>query len=449
MLDGDSYVGWIPCVNGHLDFALIRPGIRGGLTKESKKDRKSTLITYAPKGHNDSHARNVVMQSWVDWQDERTEDGTFRVCAFATVKEQSDLDLRELNGSLIIYPKAYEIINGEHVASLLDKIHDMAAIQKPNWKERQKLLNESWDIIQNCIPSCNTKNPFGQVISETTEMKPNLFRVDFKVKANGLAYLSFHELENQISGNNTLTEEDKFVICRQAFYYIKYSLHVHKHHEHKVDALTSIVKNDQYAGMKMIGQIKRELTGIKRTQLEHKRRHHSAEAIGIIGYLQSFQTALHGMKMITDEQYEMEKERLKGLEKSFNAQVSRFEEKYIKNLHIATAGKQWATIFLATVSLCFIAFVNLYAKNISVNNPGDNIALLNNLASNPIHFLLFPLVLIICVSMFYFTIKLYYNLRNNHFSFWRAIFKMNVIWLILAMLLPPFFAVSIALYLNW
>ena len=26
------YVGWIPCVNGHLDFGLTKVGIKGGFT---------------------------------------------------------------------------------------------------------------------------------------------------------------------------------------------------------------------------------------------------------------------------------------------------------------------------------------------------------------------------------------------------------------------------------
>jgi len=66
-----SFVGWIPCVNGHLDFGLIRPGIRGGLTKEEIKDKKISAISYSPIGQNDNHTRRIALQSWVNWQDER------------------------------------------------------------------------------------------------------------------------------------------------------------------------------------------------------------------------------------------------------------------------------------------------------------------------------------------------------------------------------------------
>ena len=446
-----SFVGWIPCVNGHLDFGLIRPGIRGGLTKEEIKDKKISAISYSPIGQNDNHTRRIALQSWVNWQDERKENGEFRVCLFGEVHEEQDLDNRELIGSVIIYPKGYETVTGKHSAGLLDTIHALGELRNAphqNWSNQQSKLNQQWEVLQRHIPDSTTQSPFKLVINKDSEPQPNIFRIDFRVRANGLTYLTFHDLNGQKFEHHALTDEDRFVLCRQAFYYIKYSLHVHKHHEHKVDALTSIVPNNTHAGMKLIGQIKRELTGIKRTQLEHKRKHHSAEANGIIGYLQSLQICLLNEKMITKAQYRTETVRLNSLEKSFNAQFARIEDRYNKTQHIATASKQWTTLFLATISLTFLAYINLYGKAQNAISPVGDSAILSLLKQDHAHFLYLPLTALICVLFCYFTAKGYYTVREHHVGFWKKIFRMNIFVLILIMVGPPILVAIIALLLS-
>ena len=39
-----EYIGWIPCINGHLDFGLMRPGIQGGFTDLNSKDENAIEI---------------------------------------------------------------------------------------------------------------------------------------------------------------------------------------------------------------------------------------------------------------------------------------------------------------------------------------------------------------------------------------------------------------------
>lgn len=64
-----SYSGWIPCINGHLDFSLAKVGIKGGFTNADYKDGKVVEKNYSLDSLSDSHHRGVVLQSKVDWRD--------------------------------------------------------------------------------------------------------------------------------------------------------------------------------------------------------------------------------------------------------------------------------------------------------------------------------------------------------------------------------------------
>ncbi len=99
-----SHFGWVPCINGHLDFGLIKPGITGGLTNEFE-DQKTSLVNYSTNAYLDSHARKIMMQSKVDWKDTGGDDynGQFRVFTVAETEYSDCLDGRELVGKIIIY----------------------------------------------------------------------------------------------------------------------------------------------------------------------------------------------------------------------------------------------------------------------------------------------------------------------------------------------------------
>lgn len=253
-----KYTGWVPCINGHLDFGLTQVGLRGGFTK-NKKDKNVSFVNYSPAGYNDSHERNISMQSWVDWSDRIEGDGVFRVCMIAQAEKANSVDDRILKGKIIIYAKCYETENGTYHGVLLDKIHDMHNAYKEYikvrgvdaWNETQKNLNSTFCEINKIISEAESAlgDPKRALIadSESNTVQQEVYIVDFLVQCDGLSFLNFRDL-NMHEG---IESEDKFVICRQAFYYLKYSLHMHKHHEVKADALTTIVENDAaVCGMK-------------------------------------------------------------------------------------------------------------------------------------------------------------------------------------------------------
>lgn len=90
-----QYLGWIPCISGHLDFGLMKPGISGGFTNKDIKDNKTNHINFGYLAQKDHHARRVMLQSKVDWQyrlSDKEYDGSFRVFVIAEASESACMD---------------------------------------------------------------------------------------------------------------------------------------------------------------------------------------------------------------------------------------------------------------------------------------------------------------------------------------------------------------------
>ncbi len=452
-----QFVGWIPCVSGHLDFGLINVGLQGGFTNSKKKDPKNFCCHYSKTGFRDSHEQRVVIQSWVDWKDRVDSDGDYRVCVVTEANHSDDLDKRELTGCAIVYRKKYETLTGEHRSSLLDAMHDLNNyfVESRNsstesWNVSQEKLNGLWDVVVSKTPTPETSSPSTLLFGDCREAKPDIYRVDFKIQADGITLSSFTNLRGQsieVDGNtNILNDEDRFIVCRHVFYYLKYSLHVHKHHEHQADALTSIVPFEKNAGLKLIGQIKRELSAIKRTQLHHQRLHHSSEAIGILGYINSLLIALKDKEMISESQFDKESGRCNNMEKSFKGQSARIDDCFKKRSHIASSTKQVTMMMLSYISLCLIAFINLFKKNEDVNP--DSSKVLSFLAESQSSFIYLPFVMLTSILICHCTTRYFYRLREEKISFWKVIYKLRSIYLYCILIFPPLIVVSIALFLS-
>src|SRR5690606_42004105 len=115
---------------------------------------------------------------------------------------------------------------------------------------------------------------------------------------SSLVYLSTPSQQHR-----PLSDNEKYQSTRQAYYYIEYSLHSHKHHQAEQDSLTPIVPYDpstdgkRDAALKMLCQLKRELTHIKRT-LTQEQGLYSDDALGILSYMGSLLTTLNTRKLI-------------------------------------------------------------------------------------------------------------------------------------------------------
>lgn len=324
-----SHIGWIPCINGHLDFGLMVPGISGSFTNNSLADPKTTRINYGYKKQNNHHSRRIILQSKLDWRDrnDNSDEGHFRVVVVAESNEDENLDNRTLTGKLFLYPLGKEPNRSESGISSLpwfDSIHKAntllnnykPATDKSTWKEVQKKLN----LLYKKTDSALTAN--------TNPIKEHFYGVNFTIDAHGFAQLLIPE-DTEVEDEAT-----KYLLLRQAFYYIKYSLHTHKHHFIEEDSLTTIVPlyevKDRACftniALKLLGQLKRELTCIKRTYSNGGQKAFGEEQ-GIISYMNSLCVSLRSKGFIDDKILHREQEYLKSLSSSFSVQSEKREKK--------------------------------------------------------------------------------------------------------------------------
>ena len=321
-----SHIGWIPCINGHLDFGLMVPGIQGGLTDLNFIDRKTTLINFGNIKKNNHHARKIMLQSKVEWKDTKGPnfDGCFRVFVTAEANESECMDKRELKGSIYIYPLARETIKSGSNIDIdfpwFDDIHNAKLILNEYNKQSKSIIEDEnkktmWSEVQ-----CKLNNIFDKLNTNlesgaSKHIDKNYYKANFKVCSKGFCELSFCTTSSSQTPKST-----EYIVLRQAFYYLKYSLHIHKHHGHDSDALTTIIPNDKdKVALKLIGQLKRELTSIKRTysQLGYKK---SDNEQGILAYMNSLCTSLKDKGYFTRDLYNRELDYLYSLESSFHAQ---------------------------------------------------------------------------------------------------------------------------------
>ncbi|MBN8239887.1 hypothetical protein JF541_12055 [Marinobacter hydrocarbonoclasticus] len=311
-----QYLGWIPCISGHLDFGLMKPGISGGFTNKDIKDNKTNHINFGYLAQKDHHARRVMLQSKVNWQDrlnDKDYDGSFRVFVIAEASENACMDNRELHGSVYIYP------TGEQEGSKAqnrEKPWFQTIHEAQETYDRSNGNVDGWDESRSQLNRC-----YDRLKEELKAM--GFWRVDFKATSGGLVYLS-----TPTEQHRPLSDNEKYLITRQAYYYIKYSLHSHKHHQAEQDSLTTIVPYDpstdgkRDAALKMLCQLKRELTHIKRT-LTQEQGLYSDDALGILSYMGSLLTTLHTRKLIDGDLYQREGRYIDSLRGSFQVQESR------------------------------------------------------------------------------------------------------------------------------
>lgn len=311
-----QYLGWIPCISGHLDFGLMKPGISGGFTNKDIKDNKTNHINFGYLAQKDHHARRVMLQSKVNWQDrlnDKEYDGSFRVFVIAEASQSACMDNRELHGSVYIYPTSEQegskAQNREkpwfQTIHEAQEIYDRSNGNVDGWGESRSQLNRCYERLKEELEAMG------------------FWRVDFKATSGGLVYLS-----TPTEQHRPLSDNEKYLITRQAYYYIKYSLHSHKHHQAEQDSLTTIVPYDpstdgkRDAALKMLCQLKRELTHIKRT-LTQEQGLYSDDALGILSYMGSLLTTLHTRKLIDGDLYQREGRYIDSLRSSFQVQESR------------------------------------------------------------------------------------------------------------------------------
>ncbi|MBE7214185.1 hypothetical protein MK852_04670 [Shewanella benthica] len=354
-----EFIGWVPCVNGHLDFGLTKVGIKGGFTDHTCKDKNVIEANFSCAPQPDSHHRRILLQSKVNWRDTEAFDkdrGHFRVTVTAEVAKSNSMDERSLKGNILIYPLGAEprelaLRKKMNIFDLSHKIKNNTE-QLENFNRLDKVVkgNESINHFDCGYFSCS---------------------IAFEIQANGITKLNYN------NPDFSPCEDTRFLVARQAFYYLKYAIHSHNHHTTEEDSLTTITpvysrspQDMQEAGLRLICQLKRELTGIKRTQNIDKKTHTTSDVTGIIAYIESLIASLEQSNVISKDVRERELKRFKSVKASFAAQTEKIRGAFTDKEMIKSKSKVWIGFLIVSLwgFLNFTFKANLQNKILLTSN---------------------------------------------------------------------------------
>lgn len=428
-----THAGWIPCINGHLDFGLMKPGIAGGFTNTEVSDSKTTRINYAYRGFSDSHTRKIMMQSKVDWKDNTnsTNKGLFRIFVLGKVNFSDNLDERKLQGKVYVYPPDSE----PQEESDRKKLTRFELIHSAKKETQIEKLNQIYLKLESNLDSSQDNH----IISYT-------------INPDGIVYLNFINKSTSPSDKH-----EQYLIKRQVYFYLKYSLHEHKHHDNQMDALMTIVpmakdKIQVHEGLKLLGQLKRELTSIKRTYSRCEK-NDGSEPQGIISYMSSLNMVLKNNITSFNKCYNREKVYIEALRTSFEVQSKKSSKYQAIKSDINSIYRTRIGIALALISVFLLIIVKPFLQ---INE--GNIIIIDSI--NP--FEAATIFIWIILLAYYFMDKLKKNeitdkLENEGFKKWlkkwyqsssktEDVVKIFVMWLFIVVLI---FIISFFDFVNW
>lgn len=377
-MKNNNYIGWIPCVNGNLDFGLMKVGIKGGFTNKKINDENVIEENHSASGESTKHDRLVILQSKVNWRDspEHEEDlGSFRLFVTAKASVSDDMGERSLQGDILLYPLEAEPLTKE-------KIHQVSL------HELSHSVNS--ETVVELFPKVE------QLIKEPKLIKglhKDCFRVslNFSVSPSGLTRIRVNPLSDE------LDEKSAYIVARQAFYYLKYSIHSHKHHDDEQDSLTTITPESPGCGLRLVCQLKRELTSLSRAQRVDNRVHETSTAKGIIGYAKSLLIGLNIEGVIDDDELKREIQYFNNVAESFESQECSIARKEQRIETIKAKSKVWLGF-----SLIFLWGLTNFSFSTAPKQKIDSST-----------FWFIPILIVMFVLVIYAACKAFYRINSN------------------------------------
>lgn len=452
-MDNWEYMGWVPCLNGHLDFGLMKVGMSGPFSVGKSQDRDFISVNQSTKKERDSHERQIFLQSKVDWRDSETfnpEDGLFRVLVAAEVTPSDAMDKRALSGYISIYPIAAE---PSSYAERMDmNIHRLSHELRDIAAERDSI---------NLRLGRHENNRFDELTGEMNERLVELKKIvagetpidkldtayffssfEFRIEANGIVWIK--------SVKDNIRPDIRYIIARQAYYFLKYSLHIHKHHQTKQDALTTIVSISSdadaksEAGLRLVCQLKRELTSLNRIKSNRTHRYKDQfflnDTCGIIAYGKALIRSLRNSEIFSEELADRELERFDDMKSSSDALNFKMDKMHGLTELVSAKSK-------VLVGLCMGLFYFILGRQFVINNSTIDISsAVNNIPK------LLTASFVFCVAFLisYFIFKKIYAGKHGLEDPDRAeaIFNThkNRLYTRIALLL---FAWAVAMYMNY
>lgn len=315
-----AYIGWIPCLSGSLCFDFLTPGIG--------ENRTSVLF--------DDDFQSSIIYADIDWKDSLNpnRDGKFSVILFSQTENSS-----VMRGSAYVCPQ--EVISETWLYRI---------------REIKQKLQHSIEGGDEGKAREEKEQHFDPFWSEISKIKDNeLYQIDFVIDSFGFARFLYKNFESD-------SKIDAETASRQAFYFVKYALHQHKHHPHEDDSLTTVFDLQKDGSPKKLFQdLVRQVIHLKRhyDAIDYKDTKHS----GIIAYSYSLLESLHKKDQIDDQEYSSNKNYLSNIEKSLASLDSVKEQKDAQKQSAFVRAFQRLSAIIAVLGIWLIGYRSLHGSD--------------------------------------------------------------------------------------
>lgn len=360
-----EYLGWIPCVVGRLDFSKTS-------TEQLKYDKPDSICLSYMDQHNapirGHRTRYNVTSSVCDWKDRKDPNnkfsGIFRFLTVFTTQPNGDA-----TGQAFLWAQKEETKSPHIEKEVLKPLRTLQnqvsnyekSLRTSQYDPTQKLGSE---FVENTIrDACDAITRLN-----SNELKHRIIVVNFHIASNGLTVLKTEVRDgvdnSEDEARRKEAEHSSFISAKQAFIYLKYTLHTHKHHPEQEDRLTIVHYIDKGntgdLGLKLIEDLRRSAIEIKGTAIKNEP---SAEHLlhGFISYTKSLIEALNEKGLISKETASIKKSFFDNMLGSWESiiqkakeQKEQNKERKAKETKAIDDSLQAISMLLATISVFFV-----------------------------------------------------------------------------------------------
>ena len=325
-----QFIGWVPCISGAL------------------------LFDYATAGH--PSARNVIAINHV----EPSTDGLLRSIAITSTQDLRDDISRRYNGNFRFIAIAKAVDSGPLEGSIYvipAAIEERSILERPLCilKEIQRKSHEGVGLAADF-------ESLKEVCSSIED--PEVYEVRFSLDPTGLVLLEHDQTRDSPA---YAEDRDSFeqLIVRQSFYYLKYALHRHHHHDQANDSLTTVhpfsADNLANAGTALLADLKRALVELKRNSTT-SRCSELYQAEGICAYAKSLLNSCLKQGYIDQKNFDLEGGYLENFSRSLSVTAAQREKELQRKNEAATYARALILAAFAIVGPFMIVFRDRIAK---------------------------------------------------------------------------------------
>jgi len=373
-----DYVGWVPCLNGELVFELVECGLNA-------KNDSVEVIHY----DNDSCGNlkeYILLNSTVDWKD--FDDKEMEVIGLWSVFVLS-------------------------IRPLESKRHEGSIFFMPNTVESKGERNEIVEIVRDINYQLNTNKEINvpdqflsleKRMTETCLGISGCYRAEFILEQDGIVWID----------PSPLDEEDRKIIARQAYYYIKYSWHKHQHHDHRAETLTTIHKVHCTDGSdiaeRLVGDLKRNLVKFKR-EIDHTSHRDILKAKGIVTYAKALVEVMRSKRFVGDSFYNREINHLSYFKESLDISSAGIEKDMSLHNQAVNDARAFVLFVFAMITPALIVNNSGIKEAYNFSDIPSYIQWITSLYATSTNFLL----ILGIVTLFLFS---YISINSHYGNFW-------------------------------